>query len=244
MHILTEAQYQAEAEPVFRQIFATYDPSADDSIFTLNIASRRILHPCYGSVEPLSLMDAIIAAAANLGDTGCYILVDSLLQNRPRHGYISLSEFSADKSSPETQLGLLLASDYFIYSECGKWGLALSGANYGLLGGSPPPGPQRIEVKLNMDIISENIIYSDTGRWGIMLSHECNGLLGGTPEFIEEVQAAIPDLDLQVYGFLKRLQGFKSDRPLSVTLDWLPGLLSHVYGSEIAEKLLQETGLP
>lgn len=107
-----------------------------------------------------------------------------------------------------------------------------------------PPGPQRIEVKLNMDIISENIIYSDTGRWGIMLSHECNGLLGGTPEFMEEVQAAIPDLDLQVYGFLRRLQGFKSDRPLFVTLDWLPGLLSHVYGSKIAEKLLQETGLP
>lgn len=107
-----------------------------------------------------------------------------------------------------------------------------------------PPGPQRIEVKLNMDIISENIIYSDTGRWGIMLSHEYNGLLGGTPEFIELVQAAIPDLDLQVYGFLRRLQGFKSDRPLSVTLNWLPGLLTHVYGSEIAEKLLQETGLP
>jgi len=107
-----------------------------------------------------------------------------------------------------------------------------------------PPGPQRIEVKLNMDIISENIIYSDTGRWGIMLSHECNGLLGGTPEFIEEVQAAIPDLDWQVYGFLRRLQGFKSDRPLSVTLDWLPGLLTHVYGSEAAEKLLQEAGLP
>ena len=204
MYILTGAQYQAEAEPAFRGVFATNNPSADDGIFTSNIVSRRILHPCYGYVEPQLLMDTIIAAAANLGDVGCYILLTCELPGKPRHCYISLAEFAAPEISPETQLGINFISDYFIYSERGKWGVALSGAYYGLLGGSP--------------------------------------------EFIEEVRAGFPGLDEQVYEFL---QYWKNDRDEALSRglksrlgNWLPRLLTHVYGIEIAEKLLRETGLP
>lgn len=47
-----------------------------------------------------------------------------------------------------------------------------------------------------------SIIYSASGQWGLMLSDEKFGLLGGEPEFIEDIRAAFPDLDRQVYGFL------------------------------------------
>ena len=207
MHILTETQYQAEAEPAFRLVFTTNNPSADEGVFTPNISSRKILHPCYSYVEPQSLMEAIIAAASNLGDAGCYILLTCELPGKPRHCYISLSEFADPEISPETQLGLTFISDYFIYSERGKWGLALSGANYGLLGGSP--------------------------------------------KFIEEVRAGFPELDEQVYEFLQYWRDERDDALsrglpdyISPIGNWLPQLLTHVYGAEEAEKLLHSAGLP
>ena len=207
MHLLTEAQYQAEAEHAFRRIFATDNPSASEEVFTPNIVSRRILHPCYGDVEPQLLMDAIMAAAASLGDAGCYIFVAGLVFNKPRHGYISISEFSIPRIDPETRLGLDLSSDFFIYSHRGKWGVALSSAHYGLLGGSP--------------------------------------------EFIEVVRAVFPELDEQVYEFLQYWREEKDDalrrgRPdyISPLGNWLPQLLTHVYGAEEAEKLLRSAGLP
>jgi len=91
--------------------------------------------------------------------------------------------------------------------------------------------------------LRENVLYSPQGKWGIMTSHEYYGLLGGTQEFMEEVRQLIPDLDEQVDGFLENWQHHKA-HSRSAKTDWLPGLLTQIYGHATAEKMLQEAGLP
>ena len=90
----------------------------------------------------------------------------------------------------------------------------------------------------------DSVIYSSQGKWGLMRSHERFGLLGGSPEFIEEIRGSVPDLDNQVYGFFERLRLLLWDcgvNPPDITRNkWLPTLLTHVYGAEVAEKLLEE----
>lgn len=89
-----------------------------------------------------------------------------------------------------------------------------------------------------------SIIYSASGKWGMMLSDEKFGLLGGEPEFIEDIRAAFPDLDRQVYGFLGRLRFLLKGTeivPPDVTRNkWLRPLLIHVYGEEKANQILLE----
>ena len=96
---------------------------------------------------------------------------------------------------------------------------------------------------------SDSVIYSAQGKWGLMKSHEGFGLLGGSLEFIEEIRGYVPDLDKQVYGLSKRLRDLLLDcgvNPPDITRNkWLPTLLTHLYGSQVAEKfLLEETELP
>jgi hypothetical protein len=103
---------------------------------------------------------------------------------------------------------------------------------------------QMIGIRLGMDIYElDSIIFSAQGRWGIMMSHERHGLLGGSPEFMAIIAAAVPNLDTQVYGWFKRFQDFKASG-MELTLGWLPTLLTHVYGEEMAQRLLREADLP
>lgn len=207
MHTLTEAEFRLEAEPFLRQVFV--NDKQFDQPFAPNVVGRKIIYPCEAVIES-PLIDAVIAAAANLGDTGCYIslLPTAYPGDEPGHCYIHLSEFLrvyAGTKEEDVQLRLRLGMDIY-------W--------------------------------SDNVIYSASGKWGLMKSHERHGLLGGPPEFIEEIRAAIPDLDEQVYGFLERLRLLLVDtgrNPPDVTRNkWLPGLLAHVYGPEAAAKILQE----
>lgn len=86
------------------------------------------------------------------------------------------------------------------------------------------------------------IIYSEKGTWGLMKSDECHGLLGGSARFINKVRKFVPNLDNQVYFFLKKLQSLKRYNP-GARLEWVPELFIHVYGKETAEKLLKEAEL-
>ena len=203
MYPLTEEQFKAEAEPILRQVFVNDDPF--EFPFSPNIQGRRIIFPHQGKIER-PLIEAIVNAASNLGDTGCYFTQLWPSPDRVNHCYISLSEFLDTYSAP-------------------------------------PGSPKLISLQTNMEILSENVLYSAQGTWGVMLSHEYHGMLGGPPEFIEEIRRDIPDLDQQVYLFLNRFQSFKA-AGMKLTLEWLPGLLTHVYGEEATEKMLKETGLP
>jgi hypothetical protein len=45
MYILTEKQYQIEAEPLLRQVFINEDPF--DEPFSPNVNSRMLVYPLY-----------------------------------------------------------------------------------------------------------------------------------------------------------------------------------------------------
>lgn len=207
MYALTEEQFKAEAEPIFRQVFATYDPEADDNIFTPQIVSRKIIFPCYGSVEPPELMLAIINAAIDLGDKGCYVFVARRNYcNKPNHCYVTLAKNTCFLGECATRFKMDIVSDYFIYSAQGQWGIAVTGAQYGLLGGSR--------------------------------------------EFINRIADKFPGLDEQIYEFFKYWKEDKEDAISRGFIDsnhqvkWIPMLLNHIYGEEVAENLLRGTGLP
>jgi len=100
-----------------------------------------------------------------------------------------------------------------------------------------------IEAGINMDFQAEYVMYSERGLWGVMVSHEHHGMLGGSPKFIKKIHEVVPDLYEQVNLFLDKFQDLKA-YGFNPTLEWLPGLLTHVYGQETAERMLQETGLP
>jgi hypothetical protein len=96
-------------------------------------------------------------------------------------------------------------------------------------------------VNLDIFLWIDYIIYSDRGSWGIMISHEDFAVIGGSSEFICKLHELVADLDRQVYPFLEK---FKS---LSVMLhrdfDWIPKLLTHIYGQDKAKQLLEEMAL-
>ncbi|MGK7874025.1 MAG: hypothetical protein AB4426_12145 [Xenococcaceae cyanobacterium] len=200
MHTLSEAQYQAEAEPILRRVFVNDDPFEEP--FSPNITGRIIIYPCYNYLET-PLIDALIAAASSLGDTSCYLTQLWRDEKEPNHCYIPL----------------LQLHEFYCCSS----------------------GNNKLIEKIKL--LSEYVIYSGQGKWGLMVSHEHHGMLGGSPEFIEAVYQVIPDLDRQVYDFLKNFQLSKA-AGMRLTLEWLPELLTHVYGIDAAEKMLRETGLP
>ncbi|EAZ93956.1 hypothetical protein CY0110_19212 [Crocosphaera chwakensis CCY0110] len=77
-----------------------------------------------------------------------------------------------------------------------------------------------------------------------MTTEEHYGLLGGSLDFIEEIKTYVPNLDQQVYGCLERLRLLlvSTERKYpDVTINkWVPELLTHVYGQQEAEKILQK----
>ena len=87
---------------------------------------------------------------------------------------------------------------------------------------------------------SEGAIYSATGKWGIRKCLDGFGILGGPQEFLAEIRQSVPDIDRQIYGYLKEIQKWKKLSPNALRIDWLPRLLTHVYGSEVAERILED----
>lgn len=200
MRVLTEAEFQSEAEPLVRQVFINDDSFGQP--FAPNVPVRIIIYEYFYCIEP-PLLDAVVVAASSLGDQGFYF--SSLWRPRekvtndpyPYHWYIPWADVSHYRDG----------SDIF-------------GA-----------------------IISASVLYSPQGKWGIMTSHEHYGLLGGTQEFVDGVRQLVPDLDEQIYGFLEYWQNCKTYYKGAKT-DWIPGLLTQVYGEQTAQKLLQSANLP
>lgn len=201
MQILTDAQYQIEAEPILRKVFVNDDPF--DNTFSLNITERLILYRCETYLEA-DLIEGLVAAASDLGDTNCYLTNLFRDDEKPNDYYLPLSELH----------------DEYVGSSCND---------------------VPTEEGLDLTCWIEYVIYSAGGKWGLMVSHEHHGMLGGSSEFINKVREFVPNLDEQVYLFLKKLKSI-SYSP-GAKLDWISGLLTHVYKQEKAEKLLKEIGV-
>lgn len=205
MRSLTEDQFRAEAEPALRQVFSSDNPF-DQQPFTPNIPVRRVVFGLEYDLKYIirpPLIDAVVAAASSIGDTGCYftalLRMNQEADGEFNHWYIPFSEISVYKKG-----------DYKVFRSAFNW---------------------------------ENVLYSPQGKWGIMTSHESHGLLGGTQKFMDEVRRQIPNLDDQVYPFLKLWQHHKTHNKGAKT-DWLLGLLTQIYGDESASQMLREVGLP
>ncbi len=101
-----------------------------------------------------------------------------------------------------------------------------------------------LQHRLKIDFWSDYVIHSSQGKWGIVITSTKFGLLGGCPEFIKKICEACPLLDGQVYSFLRywkineidyaRSQGYETNSNRT----WIPCLLTHTYGDEVAKKML------
>lgn len=106
-----------------------------------------------------------------------------------------------------------------------------------------------LQRELSMNFWSDYVIHSSQGKWGIVVTSTKFGLLGGCPKFVEKICEACPLLDRQVYDFLKywkvneidcaRSQGYEA----TSNKTWIPCLLTHAYGNEVAQRMLYETDL-
>ena len=88
----------------------------------------------------------------------------------------------------------------------------------------------------------ENAIYSTRGHWGIICSEEDHAIVAGPQGFIDIIYRSVPDWDYRLNLFLENWKGYYEQNN-RIKIDWLPTLLSHVYGTEKAKKMLQDSQL-
>ena len=121
---------------------------------------------------------------------------------------------------------------------------------------------QDLSAYTRLDPAWEHILYSPQGKWGIIVSHEFHAVVGGSARFLGTLTARFPPVQpfqevhpplyevheprspipakQQVYEFLR---DWKERKEQGAKMPWLLRLLTHVYGSERARRLLQDTGL-
>ncbi|GAX35992.1 hypothetical protein [Nodularia sp. NIES-3585] len=210
MRTLTESEYQVEAQPKLRQIFA-YD-DAFTKLFAPDIPEKLIIAPYKYVIEP-PLTNAVVAAASELGETGCYFSIlwrwkdpQAKEAAQPSHWYIPLTEFHRAYVGNENYPPLI--TNEFPYFQ-----------------------------------MLEGAIYSSCGKWGIIVTHEWFGLLGGTSRFVEIIRSQIPHIDEQVFEFLNYVKSCKESSASQTKLEWVRPLLTQIYGEEYVNSLLIRSGL-
>lgn len=146
MRILTESEYQSEAEPFLRQVFIHDD--AFRQPFAASVSNRLIVSPYQYAIAP-PLSEAIVAAASSLGETSCYVSILWRWQDsqrtraiEPSHWQISLTEFYEAYignenclSSIANQQSSFNSLESATYSCRGTWGIIVTHESLGLLGG-------------------------------------------------------------------------------------------------------------
>lgn len=104
----------------------------------------------------------------------------------------------------------------------------------------PLEGERSIKAQLRIQMNPEYVLFSEHGTWGLMVSHEYHGLLGGSIKFMKTICEELTSLGEQVYNWLNLLRWFQKQSS-NTTLDWLPGLLAHVYDEGVAQRIIEKT---
>jgi hypothetical protein len=99
-----------------------------------------------------------------------------------------------------------------------------------------------ISGSMPVDLFTDYSLFSAKGLWGCMVSHEDHAVLGGSNLFMKVIRENIPNLDCQIHGWLQSYKIAKKHEFL--ILDWLPNLLTHIYGMDQAQELLEMYSLP
>ncbi|MEL4896598.1 hypothetical protein [Crocosphaera sp. Alani8] len=140
MYIVDEAEYLTKADPALSRIFINDNPV--NCSFSPEIKERRIIYR-YNFEITSPLLDAVIVAASNLGDTGCYF---ALAGERTGHEsvsyvYLDFSDFFSLYGNEEhkdyEKISHFFSVENFVYSPQGLWGVLFSHESFGLIGGSP-----------------------------------------------------------------------------------------------------------
>jgi hypothetical protein len=215
MHVLDDVNFQIQAEPALRKVFADY--AGTSQWFSPDITARKVIYPCFHSFDEAIPVDALVAAATEVGDEGCYITLAWRTPNEPYHCYVHLSELEEGYA------------------------------------GEPGNG-KLIGIQLGMHVYNHYVtVFSASGKWGIQILEDGLALLGGAPEFMTALQKLVPNLDEQIYAFLRELfeavcrdeaERREPDREPYFSAEWLYEILSQAYGQKVAAAMLREAGLP
>ena len=197
MRLLTKQELQQKAEPMFKRVFLNYEVSIEKFSFCPEIKGRTIIYPLYDEFE-LPTIDAIITAALNLGDTGCYLRNFYVSTPECEYSHVELSELKLLYSDeyipeelPEKVLKFLQRFDHSfsigcIYSETGKWGIWKWDDGFGILG-----GPQEFLAE-----IRQSLPDIDRQVYDLLSEYESSGLLSPN----SAVLSWLPRLLTHVYG--------------------------------------------
>ncbi|WP_193908552.1 hypothetical protein [Vasconcelosia minhoensis] len=72
MRIISEDEFRSEVKPILDSVFASSNEWGE--VFTTNIDRQKILYPLDDSDDlNVELLEAIIVAAIQAGDKGCYL---------------------------------------------------------------------------------------------------------------------------------------------------------------------------
>jgi hypothetical protein len=214
MHILTEDQYQLEMEPILKKIFNT---------------DTNLGYPDY---------DATILFADNITVRRIFYLEMVYLDNCLLSAVINAVCYLGDTSGCYvTLIDRMSNQPNHCYIPLEEMHAALIGYKF--------------EKILGMPLWSDYAIYSAEGNWGIATTAGKYGLLGGFDKFIEQVEIAFPSLTSQVYAFLQHwkeeetyaIEHAQHPEMLMLVKTWIPDLLKHVYGENLAMQMLKNAGM-
>jgi hypothetical protein len=198
------------AAPTLHRIFVQEDPFGQP--FAPGVQERRLLYPVSTSLdgEAIVLMRAILASAKLLGDHGVFISVPGRPPEKERRW---VYHWNLDFSEME---------GYLLFDK----------------------GHFREHRDLHAISSLGHIVYSPAGQWAVMLCREDHALLGGSTRFFETLQGIIPGFDdlLQIQEFLSdwKQKTTRKGANVSWIVTWVPALLTHVYGADTAQRLMEQ----
>jgi len=86
----------------------------------------------------------------------------------------------------------------------------------------------------------ESVIFSPQGKWALMSSFERYAILAGTQNFIQNFSEHFPDIDGQIFGYLKIFREcINKDGIERVNIAWLSDFLKSIYTIEKAKEILK-----
>jgi hypothetical protein len=93
-------------------------------------------------------------------------------------------------------------------------------------------------------VSSENLLHSASGRWALLALHDDAVVVGGTPAFTDTLLERWPAHaeDAEIYGARRQVEAYLAGLARigrrATVMQWLPSLLTHVYGPAEAARLL------
>jgi hypothetical protein len=228
---LSTREWDSRAAGAARRIFASLDPFGQP--FTPAAAERALLFPISYELEPGQLA-ALGRAAGSVGEE-TFFLESLVADEDERYWEIPLRD-----KKPYKRIGDLFQSA--IFSSDGRWGMLISDEDHAVIGGPPE----------FMAVVAAEFPPTEEPAqhfWGP--SHDPfedapkEASFEDLYERLVSTSSPIPMRSGEPFGDAQALafiEFWKVQRDASPVGEWLPDLLSHVYGQDRAQSLLRAGG--